>query len=451
MLPRRALLPSLTATTAPGLRRSHILYLLLLLVCASALGSWVHQLSARTLAPPSPAGLQRAAALPADAGKADRLEAGMEALQRQLSQLTDALASAAAPRGAQAAAGTASSAAAAPAQAQVQAQVQAQAQPLPPPAARRARPMVLGMAKGLDAVGVYRFVRSLRTHSPDARIVIFTDQASLDASALLPWAYAAFDVTLQMFDTAALPARVQAYHPSSYRWILMRDYMRSTAAAAAAGAPLGPVFFTDVRDTVFQGDLFARLEERGLYVFQEQRPGTIAACGWNSGWVKDCFGEEGLRKVGHNVVSCSGTSAGDWEDALAYVELMGAFCLRPLPRHSCAVSPPLPPPPPLHAAKSLEDMPHCERNGIDQGMHNFFVYGGALQAAVSALHLVSNEEGFIATVQSMPSVPRDLAGRVLNAQGAVVAAVHQYDRSPVLKRQYEGEYPLPPEGELNSK
>jgi hypothetical protein len=96
-------------------------------------------------------------------------------------------------------------------------------------------------------------------------------------------------------------------------------------------------------------------------------------------------------------------------------------------------------------------MPHCERNGIDQGMHNYFVYGGALEAAVSKLHLVSNEEGFIATVQSMPVVHRDAAGRVLNAQGAPVAAVHQYDRSPALERQYAGEFPLPLESERHTK
>ncbi len=96
-------------------------------------------------------------------------------------------------------------------------------------------------------------------------------------------------------------------------------------------------------------------------------------------------------------------------------------------------------------------MPQCERNGIDQGIHNFFVYSGALQAAVSKLHLVSNEEGFIATVQSMPTVSRDAAGRVLNGAGAVVAAVHQYDRSAALKRQYDGEYPMPPEAERNLK
>ena len=99
----------------------------------------------------------------------------------------------------------------------------------------------------------------------------------------------------------------------------------------------------------------------------------------------------------------------------------------------------------------MSRLDHCERNGIDQGLHNYFVYSGELAARVSALHLLSNEEGPIATVQSMPFVRRDPVGRVVNEQGAVVAVVHQYDRSEALKRQYDGEFPLPPEAERNLK
>lgn len=73
-------------------------------------------------------------------------------------------------------------------------------------------------------------------------------------------------------------------------------------------------------------------------------------------------------------------------------------------------------------------------------MHNYFVYSGDLAARVSELVLIPNEEGFIATVQSMPSLTRDRAGRVLNVAGGVYAVVHQYDRSPALKRQYDAEY-----------
>ncbi len=95
--------------------------------------------------------------------------------------------------------------------------------------------------------------------------------------------------------------------------------------------------------------------------------------------------------------------------------------------------------------------PACERNGIDQGMHNYFVYSGELASRVSALVLVPNEDGFVATVQSMPALARDRAGRVLNANGDAYAVVHQYDRSPALKRQYDAEYVWLPEAELGQK
>lgn len=70
---------------------------------------------------------------------------------------------------------------------------------------------------------------------------------------------------------------------------------------------------------------------------------------------------------------------------------------------------------------------------------------------MSALYTIPNEEGFIATVQSMPTLTRDHSGRVLNALGEVVAAVHQYDRSPALVAQYAGEYPWLREEELHVK
>jgi hypothetical protein len=258
-----------------------------------------------------------------------RLEEGVEGLRAQLERLAGALEAreAAAARGLAAAAVVAEPPPPPP-----------PPPPVPPPRAAPAAPagalprrLVLGMAKDIDAVGAYRFVRSLRDHVPDAEAVIFTDEASLGKDALLRWVYGAFGVALEMFRVEDLPPAQRGYHPSSYRWLLMRDYVRRRAAAAVGGAQLfSHVFFSDVRDTVFQGDLFEALREApgggsGFYAFQEQRPGTIAQCGWNSGWVKDCFGEEGLAKVGGNVVSCSGTSAASWEDAVAYVELMGAL------------------------------------------------------------------------------------------------------------------------------
>lgn len=80
------------------------------------------------------------------------------------------------------------------------------------------------------------------------------------------------------------------------------------------------------------------------------------------------------------------------------------------------------------------------------------MYGGALRDAIgSALQLVANEDGWVATVQAMPTLTRDRSGAVLNAAHARYAVVHQYDRSAALKEQYDREYIwLPPE-ELHRK
>lgn len=156
------------------------------------------------------------------------------------------------------------------------------------------RNVVLGMAKGIELPNLYAFVRSLRTHGgPGLDIVIFTD----DTPQPLAWVYEAYGVTVERFSVGALqPEKARAFHPSSYRWMLIRDWMKAKAAAAAGGQPpYDNVLFIDVRDSVFQSDPFAPIAGKpGLYAFLEAKPRTIAECGWNSGWVRgECAAAEG--------------------------------------------------------------------------------------------------------------------------------------------------------------
>ena len=305
--------------------------------------------------------------------------------------------------------------------------------PAPPAAAAAAasppgRRVVLGLAKGVDAPLLYRFVRSLRavTSAATTDVVLFLHGEDAPAASPLAWALAAYGVDVQRFDPSAFAeARHRGYHPSSYRWLLMREWLRSPAAAARG---YEAVLFADVRDVVFAADPFAPMASAGagaagqalapaFYAFLEARPRTIAECGWNAGWVRDCFGEAGLREVGGSVISCSGTSLATWAAAQVYAALL---------------------------ADELSTNA-CERNGADQGVHNYVVFGGRLRAALAAagageLTVVSNEEGWVGTVQSMNTLTRDRAGRLLNERGVPYAIVHQYDRSKVLLDQLEREY-----------
>lgn len=279
---------------------------------------------------------------------------------------------------------------------------------------RKARNAVMGMAKDIKFPFAYRFVRSLREHAPDVDIIIWTDDVPADLKQL----YTAFGVTVQRFDVSKFPARIQKYHPSSYRWLLIDELMKELETT---GKPYDNVMFVDVRDTVYQRDPFVIVDGHpGFHAFLEAATGPpIRKCGWNSGWIKDCFGEKLMDKLGDRPISCSGTSIASWKAALQYTNMM---------------------------AKEIRTN-QCERNGVDQGMHNVWVHDKRLDKVI--LH--SNEQGLISTVQSMKELPRDRFGRVLNANKKVVAVVHQYDRSPELMKQYEAQFIYLPTDVLNVK
>lgn len=293
-----------------------------------------------------------------------------------------------------------------------------------------ARFAVMGMAKNLDIEPAHTFVRSLRRHMPagEVDVFIFADEPSLTAQ--IRALYESHGVTVIVFDPAKDFPSQAGYHPSSYRWMLIRDHLKQleTKAGYKKGndngtpPPYDQVFFVDVRDTAWQGSPFVRNgidRKSGLTVFLEQKVRRISECGWNSKWVKDCFGDAGVNLVGQSYISCSGTTMGAWDDAVAYASLIGTY----VQAHSS-----------------------CEGNGIDQGLHNYFLYSGDLAKEVSAITIVNNEDGFVGTVQSMPVVMQDEFGNVLNAKNEPFAAVHQYDRVEALTTQYQQQYPIFPGG-----
>ena len=65
--------------------------------------------------------------------------------------------------------------------------------------------------------------------------------------------------------------------------------------------------------------------------FQESKP--ILKCGWNSEWIKDCFGESMLNSVGKNGIICSGVSVGSRDSVMEYTKTMSNIIL-----HSAIVS-----------------------------------------------------------------------------------------------------------------
>ena len=284
----------------------------------------------------------------------------------------------------------------------------------PPPRASLGKDLIIGLATKVPFEFLYRFVRSGRAVMPGAAIVLVTDQLGEEYREL----YAAFGVTAHEISVPDLPASYRSFHPSSFRWVLIADWMEAQPSGEYAR-----VFFTDVRDTVFQRNIFDEIPDgatEGFVAFLEHRPLTIAECGWNSKWISDCFGGDMLARVGGNIISCSGTSLATWESGLLYA---GGMRDEVMKRAS------------------------CERNGVDQGIHNVFVWTNR----VPGTRIVPLETGPVASVQSMPFVRRDRFGRVVNDNGDIMAIVHQWDRSEALKQQYASEYFLVHPNERNRK
>ncbi len=287
--------------------------------------------------------------------------------------------------------------------------------PLPPTGvvrpvrAKAGKNVVVGMAKGIAPKPLAIFLRSLRKFS-SCDVVLWVDQRSF-ADAKTRALLKEGEVETVVFDPESLtPAFMNIWHPSSYRWVFIYEFLKQQGPKRGYEG----ILFADVRDTAFQGDPFEILGAgKGFYASSEDLDSPkkdIAGCGWNSGWIKSCYGTSVLNKVGRNPIMCSGMSVSSFKEGLAYAKAMNDKLVSASGRS-------------------------CERNGVDQGMHNVLVWTGA----IDNLHVVTQESGPIANMQSklVEVTPEKV---VKNKKGQVMAVVHQYDRDMSVLRAFQTAY-----------
>lgn len=260
--------------------------------------------------------------------------------------------------------------------------------------------LVIGLAKDVPTTNLAVFAASLRkTQTTSIDIVLFVDAASYDAE--LKILAETHNINVQVYDLDAIePAFLRLYHPSSFRWPLIADFLEKHQNT------YDKVLFADVRDTAFQSDPFESHDRDTFYAFGGVESKTIGQCGWNGGWIKDCFGAAKLKKLFEKPILCSGVSIAGFDLGLAYVRQMSAII-------------------------SHSDFAKCERNGVDQGVHNVLLHEGLVknsQIIKQADAMVANLQAKVAVV-STPKVFR-------KKDRELVAVVHQYDRYPDLAQYY---------------
>mmetsp|Transcript_4907 Transcript_4907/g.7263 ORF Transcript_4907/g.7263 Transcript_4907/m.7263 type:complete len:461 (+) Transcript_4907:134-1516(+) len=277
--------------------------------------------------------------------------------------------------------------------------------------------VVLGMAKGIAPKPLALFLASLRKYCEDTAcdVILWVEQQSIEdekVNELLK----KHMVEVKVFSPDTLePEYARGWHPSSYRWLLIHEFLSKEASRRDYRA----VLLADVRDTAFQDNPFKIIDENGngFYASSEDLDTpkkSINDCGWNSGWIESCYGPVVLKKVGSNPIICSGMSIATLSEAVAYSKAM----------YDKLVSP---------------SGQACERNGVDQGMHNVLVWTNAIQN----LNIVTQESGLIANMQSKHAVVKEMGGGLVvinNKKGEKMYIVHQYDRDLSVLKSFEKEY-----------
>lgn len=114
-----------------------------------------------------------------------------------------------------------------------------------------------------------------------------------------------------------------------------------------------------------------------------------------------------LKQVGSNPIICSGVSIASMDTAIPYLQLMNDIIL---------------------GKNSLGKFPSCERNGVDQGVHNVLVH----KRMIPNLKVIKTREGLVSNMQARLVTVRDLS--VFSLKGELVPIAHQYDRYPDLQK-----------------
>jgi hypothetical protein len=299
------------------------------------------------------------------------------------------------------------------------------------------------MAADIDIRNLAIFCASLRGVGSRASVVIFVNDAIAHEQALLSEKY---DVHFVVYERARLePAFLRRYHPSSLRWVLFDWFLGIDNGKYQHR--FDRVLALDVRDSAFQSDPFLLLgqgpslvprrhtnsssdeeeqETQELLVFGENRLIPISSCSWNNNWIRDCFGQRILERVRDQPISCSGVVLGSVVRMADYIHQMGQTLLN----NNACLSPD-------------SQFPTCERNGVDQGVHNVLLHLQFLEPV-----RVKYADDFpVVNLQSSPDLmlSRDLGsgrdGLFMDKYPLVpYAIVHQYDRDSVLQRQLGKKY-----------
>jgi hypothetical protein len=242
--------------------------------------------------------------------------------------------------------------------------------------------LIIGLAAGYSVDKIKPFVLSFRKHSQDD-ILLVMDKVLPDMAEFCEINYVYTCIPEEPLQLSTCQIK---------RYEIYLDCLEDHFADAEN------VLIADVRDVVFQSDLFAEYPKKSLEFFAE--PEFFKNCQHNAPWVEGIYGKERVQEIADQYVICSGTTLGTRAGMIKYLKTMvGEFA-------------------------RLAEMGRPLSGGQDQPVHNHLVYDNKF----TDFNINQNGSGPICTMHHSKSLTFNRSGQLLNDDGSVIPVVHQYDR-----------------------
>lgn len=191
---------------------------------------------------------------------------------------------------------------------------------------------------------------------------------------------------------------------NNYRFLFYLKYLKENAGRYEN------IMLTDIRDVIFQSNIFERIENNKIYFFLEDSSEVFRASKMNYDWCLKANGPEVTNKIIDKNVSCAGIVIGAYQPIMNYLFYIQS------------------------RLQSRDDL----RWGIDQGIHNEYVHTVPNSSAM----IISNTFPLVFTIYASKNFRQNADGYLVNELDEPYSVIHQYDKFGNLivyfKRKYLG-------------
>lgn len=258
--------------------------------------------------------------------------------------------------------------------------------------------VIIAACVGYDLWHVEPFLVSALLNVPSADIVLISSRMGS--------AFYEFAATQQRIKLVQLKNNADNLHPQSSRYFIYLEYL------CLDGTSYEKVLLADIRDVVFQADLFEIAWPGDLVLATEDA--RIKNEPYNQAWLQDLYGNLVSRFMRNETISCSGTTCGTRRSILKYLLTLTSELLR---------------------QERWTGRSSTEGTGYDQGIHNYLFWKGRLEDAVA-----DTEHAILSTVGLTDASRLQARDDGLLRDGKAAAVIHQWDRHPSFANYVERKF-----------